>query len=322
MAVKALRRAVDWIIVSAVSLIVLLRFWKAVRIHFRKHGVLPDVVLPRLYNDRVFWRKIFDHDPDYVVFNDKVLVRDWVHARAPEVPMVPMLWHSPDPYAVPDELLNDKVVFKANNGSGRIVFFGDGYTTREQLEERTGHWVTLKYGKKLGEWGYLDIPPQVLAEEKMTFADGQIPDNINIHCSKGEIMFIGVYRQMAEGARQLGFFDGDFKRQDLWLRMGPAMLDTDWSPSAAVKEAMAKAQLFSAEYDYLRCDFMANETEYWFNEITTYPGSGHARYSDFAKVDRLTARWDLRDSWFMRTPQTGWRAVYQAAFRRILDARQ
>ncbi|MCP4818921.1 MAG: hypothetical protein GY883_07020, partial [Shimia sp.] len=199
---------------------------------------------------------------------------------------------------------------------------GDGYTTREQLEERTVHWVTLKYGKKLGEWGYLDIPPQVLAEEKMTFVNGQIPDNINIHCSKGEIMFIGVYRQMAEGARQLGFFDGDFERQDLWLRMGPALLDTDWSPSAAVKEAMAKAQLFSAEYDYLRCDFMANETEYWFNEITTYPGSGHARYSDFAKVDRLTARWDLRDSWFMRTPQTGWRAVYQAAFRRILDARQ
>lgn len=322
MAIGRVRRAADWSIISVVTLIVLVRFWKAVRMHVQMHGVLPDIALPRLYNDRVFWRKIFDHNPDYVIFNDKVLVRDWVKEHTPDVPMVRLLWHSPDPYAVPDELLNDQVVFKANNGSGRIVFYGKTHKTREALEERTVHWVTLKYGKKLGEWGYLDIPPQVLAEEKMTFADGQIPDNVNIHCSKGKIMFVGVYRQMPDGTRQLGFFDGQFERQDLWLRDGPALLDADWAPNASVRAAMDMARVYSADYDYLRCDFMANEDAYWFNEITVYPGSGHAKYSDFAKVDSLTAQWDLRDSWFMRTPQTGWRAMYRAAFRRVLDARQ
>jgi hypothetical protein len=67
--------------------------------HPRLHGKflrrmrrVPDVALPRDYTDRMLWRKLFDRNPLFVTFADKLATKDWVAARCPDLPMPATLW--------------------------------------------------------------------------------------------------------------------------------------------------------------------------------------------------------------------------------------
>ncbi|KPA20746.1 hypothetical protein shim_29930 [Shimia sp. SK013] len=316
-----LRALSDWVVLYVVTWAVCLREWQAISKNYHFRRSLPQLVLPETYNGKVFWRKLFDHDPELTILNDKVLVRDWFAEREPDVALVPMVWHGPDPLGLPDELLTEDYVIKGNNGSGRNYFWIEGHSTREMVEERTVNWMTKRYGKKLGEWGYRDIPPQILVEKRLSFDEGLSPYNFNVHCSRGRVLCIGSHRQIADGSRQLGYFAANLDRIDLYMLNGPAPMDKDWQPSDVVKETLEVARRVSADHDYFRLDFMAAEDQYWFNEVTTYPGSGMNGFTNPQLMDQLTAAWDLRDSWFMRSPQSGWRGIYQRALFRRMEGR-
>lgn len=321
MAAIQLRKICDWFVICIVTWLVCLREWRAIRMNYECLGTYPRLMVPKSYNDKVFWRKLFDHNPDFVTFNDKVLVRDWFVDREPDVALVPLVWTGPDPLGLPDDFLTEDFVIKGNNGSGRNFFWSDGVSTREALEERTVNWMTLRYGKKLGEWGYKDIPPLILVEQRLSFEDGLTPYNFNVHCSRGKVLCIGSHRKLPDGTRQLGYFGPDLERIELFMVNGPAPMDRDWVPSAAVQETLKIAERISADHDYFRLDFMAIGDQFWFNEVTTYPGSGMNQFTNPALMNQLAEPWDLMDSWFMRTSHSGWRRVYQAALGRILGAR-
>jgi hypothetical protein len=58
--------------------------------------------------------------------------------------------------------------------------------------------------------------------------------------------------------------------------------------------------------------------EIFFSEFTVYPLSGRGGSNRHLR-DLRNAGWDIRRSWFLSTPQTGWKGIYAAALRRWLD---
>ena len=72
------------------------------------------------------WRKLFDLDPIYAVFCDKVATREYVAQRVGSDAVVPMLWLGSDPAALPFETLRPPYIIKCSHGSGwNIVVRGN-----------------------------------------------------------------------------------------------------------------------------------------------------------------------------------------------------
>jgi hypothetical protein len=81
-----------------------------------RFGRLPNIANPRRYTERMLWRKIVDHDPQFVVFSDKLAAKDYCKRICPDLPIPNTLWIGDDADAIPDELLRGDVFVKANHG--------------------------------------------------------------------------------------------------------------------------------------------------------------------------------------------------------------
>mgnify|MGYP002713246949 CR=1 FL=1 len=87
---------------------------------------------------------------------------------------------------------------------------------------------------------------------------------------------------------------------------------------ATIDRAIEIAREIGARFDSVRVDFLCNDTELFLGEITFNSGAGRSPLGFLPDIpsNRL---WDLRKSWFMTTPQRGWREVYRRALLRELD---
>ncbi|WP_204113475.1 ATP-grasp fold amidoligase family protein [Shimia biformata] len=300
---------------------ILLAYWRATWKFIRRLHRLPNLVFPSSYNDKVFWRKFLDHNPDWRVFNDKLQVRDRVAETCPDLPSAPILWSGSDPAAIPDTVLAAPALIKTNHGSGYNIFYDGHSPTRPEIETQLTAWLSETFGTWMGEWGYWHIRPQILIEARLTTRNGGPPANINVHACDGKVVFVGVYLGSKDTSRQLSFFTSDGQRLPFTTKGGTPPIDPGWIPGGDFHRAVEAACRLSRGVDYLRCDFMAADGVIYFNELTTYPGSGCLRFSDPDAVSLLMKEWDIRKSWFLRTPQSGWREVWRRALSRRLAAR-
>ncbi|WEK51015.1 MAG: hypothetical protein P0Y66_02810 [Candidatus Kaistia colombiensis] len=101
------------------------------------------------------------------------------------------------------------------------------------------------------------------------------------------------------------------------IRAGPCRRNTGCP--GAITGDRGGARL-AAGTDYLRVDFMVVDGKLHGGEITPYPSAGLMTNSDPAVLAQMGRSWDLGQSWFLRTPQSGWRAAYQAMLRRHVEA--
>ena len=78
-------------------------------------------------------------------------------------------------------------------------------------------------------------------------------------------------------------------------------------------EIVDYARQVSRGIDYVRVDFMLVDDQVYAGEVTMYCLAGYLAYDDPGPAIALTEAWDLRKSWFLRTPQAGWRRMYANA---------
>lgn len=313
-------RPLDFVILQLAAMGLMLRNWYASGLFWYNHRKLPRIAVPRTFNDKIVWRKFVDQNPMFVTFNDKVKVRDWVKERVPELAQTEMLWHGRDPKSIPEEALRERAMVKANHGCGYNRIFDPETMSRADVVKQLEAWLGATFGGKLGERAYGKIPPQGLIEEMLSYPDGAPPDNLNVHSSDGKVLFVGLYKGSKQTTRQIGFFDGEAKR--LPMSVGQtAALPEDYRPTPALLKAIETAKVLSRGLDYARCDFMGTDQKIWFNEITTYTGSGHIKFSDPELIGEIQKDWDLRKSWFLSTPQSGLKEIHRKALLRELTRR-
>ena len=316
-----LLRAYDLCLLHLAALAILLRNWYATGLYWYNHHKLPRIAVPQTFNDKIFWRKIVDRNPLFVLFNDKVKVRDWIADTTPQVPLARLLWHGPDPRDIPDDVLAGPAMIKANHGCGWNLPYDGQTPDRAEIEATLNRWLGSVFGKDLSEWAYARIPPQGLIEERLFCEGGAKPHNYNFHCSDGEILWVGIFFSDGSGQRKLGYFDAGGARLPLKMNSVMGEMDASFRPAAPFETAARASRVLSKGVDYVRCDFMVTGDQLWFNEMTTYSGSGHIKFSDPGFIGRLQDGWDLRKSWFLTTPQAGLRNLYRKALLRELDRR-
>ena len=281
-------------------------------------GVLPDAARPASYVDKFLWRRIFDHNPVFTTACDKLAAREYALSTCPGLKAAKVLWCGDDLTLMPEELLAGNVVVKANHGSGWNIFVHNGEVDRATLRQTASNWLQSDYSTRMGEWGYRNASHRILIEE-MLLEDGQpVRDIYKFWVVNGRTQFVYASRRSEMGRNLHCHLESDG-------RICPPTADADatWidiDPPATFHRMREMADELAAEFDLMRCDFYEVGGEIFFSELTVYPMGG-AKMTYKRLADQCNAAWDLRRSWFLTEPQTGWRSWYAAALRRWLDER-
>lgn len=292
-----------------------------VRRYKRRLGRWPRVANPRLYSERMLWRKLVDRNPLFVTFADKLATKDFIRERCPELPLARVLWVGADADAIPAEVLRGDVFLKANHGCDFNRRIRNGEYDRAELRELTRRWLGSVYGRKNGEWGYGQVRPTLFVEEAIgDISAGML--EFNVRASNGHII--------------LGSVLGDCKTPRQWS----VYLDAVGEPACAMQPSTANppagfdarrvlepyrravdlTRRLSVGVDYARFDFLWNGRELYGGEITVFPAGGVADAVEPATNALILDGWDMAQSHFLSAPQTGWKRWYVAALKRQLKS--
>jgi hypothetical protein len=280
---------------------------------------LPSIALPRNHNDLIQWRKIFDHNPLFVTFSDKLAAKDYITRTCPALALPRVKWIGTSIDQAPAELLSGDVVVKANHGCDMNVFIRAGHYDRADLLRSTRSWMTASYAEREAEWSYAQIVRYLFIEELLCNASEDLIE-INIRAGGGRLGF-GTLLLHAKTPRQSLIYIDRLRRR-VHRKCGrdvrPEELDAIAIP-AGYDDAVRFALAMSRDVDYARYDFFWSGERLYGGEITVYPGSGYGSVPNTLKA-AIGEAWNIRSSWFMMAPLSGWRARYREMLVRYLDA--
>ncbi|MEM9471077.1 MAG: ATP-grasp fold amidoligase family protein [Pseudomonadota bacterium] len=311
----------DWLdrlIVRVAGAAMVVRHARA-SINFRRHvGRWPQLCPPLRHNDKFFWRKVFDHNPLFEVYCDKLASKEWVRQRCPEVLIPATLWQGASARDIPDELLTQPAFIKANNGSSYNIRIDGKPVDRDLVERKFSKWLSRPYGQGNAEWGYKNVPRTVFVEEIVSTPNGTAPVMTNVYTVAGKPAAIFCITGWKDGERRGSFFNPDGSR----VSQQPDDLDglpDGWQPPSSLDRVIRYSRTLVHDTDQIRSDFLCVGDKIWFSEMTPYPLSGLGSFDNLSEEMQIYGGWDLRRSWFLRTRHKGWKQIYASALRRMLD---
>jgi len=291
----------------------MLRHRKLVRSFRRIHGYLPNPAQPRSYVEKMLWRKIFDRDPRFVTFTDKLACKAYIAERAPGLPIPRTLWTGGNIADAPSALLAGPGIVKVNNGWDSNIAIEHGNPPLAELLPVTQAMMAAR--RRKDEWAYSAIVPRLLIEEHLPLDHGTLPTDIKVYIACGTPANVwtvdkieGRSLTLAADGSPLPGRDSDYPRDDQALPYSPAL-------AALVREAVEWSRVLAQGVDFLRVDFLVSGGRLYAGEITVYSSSGNERLANADCEAELTHAWDLRRSHFLNQPHRGAMEVYANALR-------
>jgi hypothetical protein len=287
----------------------------------KKHRYYPDLALPRRYHEKMLWRKIHDRNPLFIVLTDKILAKEWVRSKAPDLSVPETLWIGQSALDIPARLLKGRVVVKVNAGWNTNLFLSDGEPPLDVIHRKTRRLLGKHHGRRHGEWAYEHVSPKVLVEERLDLGGELLPTDIKVHVCAERVCHVWVEDRITnrslllnpEGGALIGR-DSDYPHEDQAFPPSSRL-------SELVRNAVTNAIRLAAELDYIRVDFLVSENQLYVGELTVYSASGYGTWSNPAIAQNAARMWDLRKSHFLRHPQKRLTAIYADALLAKLNER-
>jgi hypothetical protein len=231
---------------------------------FRVFGHWPNVYEPATYGEKIFWRKLFDRNPAFPRYVDKLQARAVVEERGCAELLKPLLLASLDrdeavSIAAPGMFVS---MSNASRRNARVTTDG-GLPDHNTLK----NWQEQVYGYSALEWAYL---PNAHLNHYLLEPDFG-PDllDIKVYCFAGEPVFGYVAR---ENPTRIVVID---RRGDrLSLRNRYPVLQDYGEAIPHIRQAFDAAAELSKGFDHIRVDFLVTPIGLRFGEFTLYPSSG------------------------------------------------
>ena len=252
---------------------------------------------PHRFTEKMQWRKLFDLDPIYAVFCDKVATREYTAQRLGSDAVVPMLWLGRDPAALPFETLRAPYIIKCSHGSGwNIVVRDNDPKDYDTMRAQLGRWLATDYGIGSSEPGYSAVPRRLLVEPPLTHQGG-----FPIECKF--FMFSGVARLVLLRANygDLGHERTQAHYDMQWRMLPLRTLDAPCSTTPVPRPPEFDTMRVMAErlaegLDHIRVDFLVSDGRVYVGELTSYHESGMTRFEP-DRMDFVLGEW-----WQLRLP--------------------
>ena len=186
--------------------------------------------------------------------------------------------------------LPERFVLKCTHDSGGLAICRDLSTfdmaaARRKIERSLAN----NYFWSGREWPYKDVRPRIIAEEYLDPAGEQVGlTDYKVMCFGGQARCEFTCTGRADGNLHVDFFDTEWNHMP-FTRHYP---NADVPPEAPerLKDMVAMAERLSEGMPFVRVDFYEVAGQYYFGEMTFYPGSGMEEF-DPERWDEELGSW-------------------------------
>ncbi|HPI98516.1 MAG TPA: ATP-grasp fold amidoligase family protein [Synergistales bacterium] len=246
---------------------------------YKKLGYFCDLKDPRSFNEKLFWRKVYDRNPLFPVVSDKIRVRDFIRQQIgkekAEEFLIPLLHVTDEPGDIPFDNLPEEFVIKANHGSGWLMISDNmSRLSRKDIIKTSRAWLKRSFRRNQLEWAYSAIKPMILVE-KLLKDQGQIPMDFKFFVFHGEVKMINVHHGRFSDHR-MSYYDPQMHRirhHSRWKKEGPPV-----SKPENFNEMVWLAETLGSAFDFVRVDMYNITGKIFIGELTIYPSSGTHPY--------------------------------------------
>lgn len=297
------------------------------RIVFRfrkKVGYFPNIAMPSSYHEKMLWRKIFDRNPLFITFCDKLKCKKYAMETVCDAKMPKVLWSGIEIDDLAKQYLRAGAILKANHGYNMNVF-SFKHSEEREVEARAAAWLVETHGEQDLQWGYFHAEKVLFIEEALVPTQGKLVD-LNVRASDGKCLLVSCIVDNKSKSERSGYFNLQGERlKDYDLRTPPdKVLEQDFEVPKCLNKCLEWASKLSVGVDYARYDFMVVDDQPYIGEVTVYPaaGLGSDRTPEEKRANSLLAdSWDLLESHFLKTENTGLVEKYRLKLRARLATR-
>jgi hypothetical protein len=249
------------------------------RAYRRSHGVFPNILFPKTFNEKVLARSLFDRRPILRQFADKFAVRSYVSKRLGEAILPEQYWVTRTPQDIPFKRLPNSFVVKPTHGAGWVRLVRDKSQLDEaELIRQCEYWLSQNFYNWHRERIYKDIVPRILIEEMIEDGGKEAPTDYKFMVFHGRVEMIAVIVDRFVNTRGY-FLDRDWNMLDAGLADITATKADVRTPYDIPKpphlaEMIHAAEVLGKDIDFVRADFYDTPKKIYFGELTTTPGAG------------------------------------------------
>jgi len=261
------------------------------RLFKKAHGIYPDIVNPKGFNQKIFYRKFFE--PILVEkIGNKLNTSFFIPDKLQAVLSCPkVLWRSAN-NALPenDALPAGYYYLKANHGSNfyRSIQYPLAAQDRLALELECKRWLNSSYGLNTGEWWYNVFKKEIFIEQDVSPNMESI--SFNFFVAAGNVVYVGMHLKQTNEELYLDselnpIHDAPVKNKFLNIVQS--------FKQETIDNLKFYAAEIGAQFSFVRVDFFVDaEEKIYLAELTMSPGNGLSqRPMDFDV--RLGALWVL-----------------------------
>jgi hypothetical protein len=244
----------------------------ASRRYKRNFGVLPNLIRPKTFNEKVIHRMVFDRRPILTTLQDKYALRDYVKEKIGEDLLPKLYWVTKSPTDIPFEDLPDKFVVKATHGCGWVCLVPDkARVNRRELVDTCTSWLNGNYYYANREWAYKHIEPRIIVEQFLSDGTGLVPRDYKIYLFGGRVHVINV-----EEGRFVDLRLARYGRSWNRIKVGSRYKNFEGEVARPkhLDEMIEYAEILADGLDFIRVDLYDTEDQAYFGEITVYPSAG------------------------------------------------
>ena len=261
--------------------------------HFRHLRKLPNLKHPRTLNEKIAWRKLYQHNPQFSIFTDKIAVKREIARIIGEQHIIETLWVGNNPEDIPFDALEPPYVIKVNHSSGGHVFIRTAQDIkRDRIVESMREQLGLLYGYRYREWGYRGIPRMVMVERLIQMPGGEVPEDFKFFTYHGRVHFIQLDRGRFSGHKR-NFYDREWNILPVSKLNHPPPISEPVSKPENLGEMINLAEKIGAQFDFARVDLYSSPQGILFGEVCFYPGGGISRFFPKDGDNRFGDPWKI-----------------------------
>lgn len=242
-----------------------------------KHGRLPNVQHPSLFNEKLLYLKLNTKLPIMKKLVDKYDVRAFIESCLGKEFLIPLIGVYNSPNEVDFEALPQKFVLKLTAGSQNNIICLDKNTIDWELTSRKiVAWLEKDSYMRTREWQYKDLLPRFVIEEYIEDSNGKTHD-YKFWCFNGEPKFVQIDTDRF-GTHKRSFFDLDsFKELDVEITY--PKIDSEFHVPVNMSQMIEISRTLSKDFSFMRVDLYNIDGKIYFGEMTFYPGNCNERIS-------------------------------------------
>lgn len=238
---------------------------------------------PQTFNEKIQFRKLYDHNPLYSICADKYRVREYVKERIGEEYLIPL-------FLVTDKLteeqwdkLPDQFVAKANHNSGPVQIVKDkSKANKKEIIKELNNQLKLDYGILSMEKYYSDIPRKIIVEKFLT---NSIKD-FRFHTFKNKDNTLNIYVQITDSELEESIMYNALTWKKINVGNGYRIKAGEYEKPLNYDKMLEIVRTLSNNFEYVRVDLYNLSGKIYFGELTFCDCSGFGKFTD--------ERWDYK----------------------------